>query len=290
VKRIIAVSLSVFMFLFLFQFHINLQHKGVEADIVSAATSKPTPTPAPTPTPTPTPTPAPTPAPTPTDTNTTPAPIVWSAVPSAWASQDIQKASSYGLTVSSLMDEYNKPITRKEFIQLVMNHYTVSGGELWNSVTARPFADTTDQSVIDAYYLGLVDGTGNDLFTPDGQLTRQEAAVILYREWSALWGAGQTESVLQPLKYSDADKISDWAMKAMQFMNQQGILKGTDREKLDPRGITTREQAMLLVLRSYEIRNASIDQTTPDAVSSATVNHSGGSEDEDSEYDEEDDD
>jgi hypothetical protein len=58
-------------------------------------------------------------------------------------------------------------------------------------------------------------------------------------------------------------------------MNQIGVLNGTNDGKINPTVNTTREQAMILVMRSYEAHAKLSDTAPPDAVTSATSQQNG---------------
>ena len=129
---------------------------SIAADTVSAATgapaTKPTPAPAPKPTPAPVPKPAPTPTPMPAP-KPTPAPIPasaptpsgqvsWISTPSGWAKQEVSRAVLDGLTVNSIMSQFNKPITREEFVALIIKLYETSGGKVVVPASQKPFKDS----------------------------------------------------------------------------------------------------------------------------------------------------
>ncbi len=253
-------------------------------DVVSAATApapapapKPTPAPAPKPTPAPAPkpTPAPTPAPIPPVVTPAPAPAPngtgnWLSKPSAWAKQEVDRAVLDGLTVASLMNQFDKPITREEFVQLIINLYEASGGSVVLPILEKPFQDTSNTVVAKAYELGLIEGIGNANFNPNGLLTRQESAVILKREWSKL-GLDSYYTVTAPVVFIDRAKIAGWAKDAAQYMNQAGILMGTSQGVMNPQGLTTREQAIALILRSFEKGQTLLANAAVDTISSATI-------------------
>ncbi len=239
------------LFLSFFQFWPHFPIHSLETDTVSAATSKPSPSPSPSPAPAPTPTPVP-------DAS------AWSSQPSSWAAEDIQKAGSYGLTVSGLTDQYNRPITRLQFVQLVMKQYAASGGTSDGSAALKPFSDSSDKAVAAAFSLGIIHGSGDGKFNPDGKLTRQEAAVILFREWNLL-SSEKNDPVIYPRVFSDSAQIADWAADSVRYMNQIGVLNGTNDGKINPTVNTTREQAMILVMRSYEAHAKLTDSVLPES-------------------------
>jgi hypothetical protein len=259
--------------------------QNLGTDVVSAATSTtpPKPTPAPVPKPTPKPVPKPTPAPVPTPTPApAPAPVPatpggnsnWSSTPSVWAKQEVARAVLDGLTVDSITDQYNRPITREEFVQLIVKLYELSAGDLVSPSTTNPFKDTTSTNVLKAYNLGVIQGIGYAKFNPAGLLTRQEAAVILLREWEKLSPESNFTATV-PLPFTDKGSISAWALDAVQYMHQVGILKGNNDGKINSGGFLTREQAIALILRSFETSPAiladSLTYVQPDTTSSATT-------------------
>lgn len=52
-------------------------------------------------------------------------------------------------------------------------------------------------------------------------------------------------------RFKDEGSIASWAMESVRFMFKNGIMKGHDGY-VSPLGNTTREQAVLLIVRTYE--------------------------------------
>ena len=118
-----------------------------------------------------------------------------------------------------------------------------------NAVTASTFADVSPDAgyanaVAWAEEKGLVTGYGNGNFGPDDPVTREQAAVILYR-WA---GAAETNSDLTT--YPDAGNVHDWAAEAMAWAVGAGLIAGGDGARLDPQGQTTRVGAAAMLLRT----------------------------------------
>ncbi len=78
---------------------------------------------------------------------------------------------------------------------------------------------------------GVSDGTN-----PEGTITREQLAVMLYRY------AGSPESSGTALDCADADQISDWAYMGMHWAVSNGILSGKGNDTLDPQGNATRAE------------------------------------------------
>ncbi len=98
---------------------------------------------------------------------------------------------------------------------------------------------------------GIVSGVGKGLFEPDGKVTREQMATILYR-YARQNGLDVTtpSDVLQT--FPDADKISAYAIDPLSWTVHQGIIGGTREGNtlfLDPQGSATRAQVAAILTR-----------------------------------------
>ena len=74
--------------------------------------------------------------------------------------------------------------------------------------------------------------------------------------------------------FADKDCIAEWAKKEINFVYLKKIIKGVGENKIDPMGNTTREQAIVLLKRTYETfskGNASNVSVSPTAIPSRTT-------------------
>ena len=78
---------------------------------------------------------------------------------------------------------------------------------------------------------GVSDGTN-----PEGTITREQLAVMLYRY------AGSPEVSADALTFADADLVSDWAVDGVRWAVSNGILSGKGNNTLDPQGNATRAE------------------------------------------------
>ena len=113
------------------------------------------------------------------------------------------------------------------------------------------FTDTQDPIVSMLSALGVVNGKGNGLFEPQADITREEAAVMLWRLAQQL---GTVEPNRSQITFSDAGQISSWAKQAVSVIsaceyNGNAIMNGTGNNQFSPRQQYTREQAILTMLR-----------------------------------------
>ena len=90
---------------------------------------------------------------------------------------------------------------------------------------------------------GIVSGVGEGLFNPNGDITREQMALIMYRfaEYAGL----DTDFSADIDGYPDVDRVHSYALTAMRWAVGVGILSGTKVDEeilLDPRGNATRAQ------------------------------------------------
>ena len=95
---------------------------------------------------------------------------------------------------------------------------------------------------------GIVKGYDDMFFGPDDPITREQLAVILYR-FAAYLGLDTTVKNSDVLStFSDADQISDWAVEAITWMVDAGLMKGVSDDMLDPAAESNRAQLATLLM------------------------------------------
>ena len=175
-------------------------------------------------------------------------------IQSDWAAADISSAISAGIVPSDLQNGYQRNITRKEFCQIIdamlrqkMEDYSgalYATGISYNDARAA-LTDTWDEGVINCYRFGIVDGVGNNKFSPNESLTREQAAKILMGAAKTIGLPGSESNNI----WSDASQISSWAHEGINYVVGAGIMNGTGDTTFDPQGMFTREQAIVTVYR-----------------------------------------
>jgi len=171
---------------------------------------------------------------------------------SAWAVIEIEQAIAHGLTTDGILSDFQKNITRREFCEISVKLYEKLSGRTAAPVSPNPFTDTSNAEILKAYNLGIVKGVSPDRFAPDQSITRQEICVMLMRALKAAIPSLNTETAHSTV-FADENKIAQWAIDAVRFMNSRGIMKGVGSNMINPLGNTTREQAIILVKRTYEV-------------------------------------
>ena len=105
--------------------------------------------------------------------------------------------------------------------------------------------------MLKAYNVGITQGTGADTFTPDALITREQMATMMTR---ALTKAGiDTKVDLEKVtKFADDAEMHDWGKESIYYMSSIEIIKGIGNNAFNVLGNATREQALLISVRSAE--------------------------------------
>ena len=185
--------------------------------------------------------------------------------PSEWAVPEINLAIENGLVTEKVLGNYQDDITREDFCELVVKLYEALSGAEAQLPEENVFTDTENPEILKANALGIVLGKTETEFFPDDNITRQEIAVMFYRTLKAVHPSLVAESF--EAAFTDMDEISDWALEAIGFMSNKGIIKGMDGNMVAPKANTSREQAIALVNRTYELfKDAEIEEPVEEEV------------------------
>ncbi|MBQ1730144.1 MAG: S-layer homology domain-containing protein [Oscillospiraceae bacterium] len=152
----------------------------------------------------------------------------------------------------------NEFMTRGEFVKALYGAYLLRSGQETASYTEMPFTDVEyhDENgnctgvwdaVCWAYESGIAKGTGNGEFNPDGALSREMAATMLYRFLASDVKAEKEKS------FTDERSTSFWAYEAIKWAAGVGLIKGYSDGSLKPRNYITRAEGAALVLRAAEL-------------------------------------
>ena len=183
-------------------------------------------------------------------------------VPSDWAKSEVEEAAGLGIVSGEYLRDYQKPITRGEFCGLIINTLRAQDEKIINNINADgiKFTDTDNSDIKTAAALGIAAGVGDNKFDPNGLITRQQAARMLYKA-ANLSGCEEyfdyrfTDSNKRfdfPYKFADISQFEHWSAVGIQYCFQNKIMLGVGGNRFDPNGNYTREQAYLTALRLYK--------------------------------------
>ena len=117
---------------------------------------------------------------------------------------------------------------------------------------ANPFNDVPEgqwytQAVIWAAENGITYGTGSNSFSPHDPVTREQAAVILYRYASLVGKVAVSGSSLD--LYTDASLVHEYALDGVNWAISQGVISGVGNARLGLGEMCTRSQAAAILYR-----------------------------------------
>lgn len=96
---------------------------------------------------------------------------------------------------------------------------------------------------------GIVTGVDDGLFSPNGAITREQLATILYR--FAKYVGDDVSASANLTGFVDAGSISDYAQTAMSWAVATGLFEGRDNGKLEPTGTATRAEIATVFMRHF---------------------------------------
>ena len=96
---------------------------------------------------------------------------------------------------------------------------------------------------------GIVKGCGDGTFRPNDTITREQMVTILYRyaEYKGCdVSVGEDTNILS---FDDAEQVAPYAIEAFEWAGGAGIINGTSKTTLSPKGSATRGQVAAILHR-----------------------------------------
>lgn len=172
-----------------------------------------------------------------------------------WAHEGIDFAVGYGLFSGNDKGQFlpNDTMTRAMLVVVLYNldgHPSTKYKELFSDVKESKWYAT---AVTWAAQNNVVSGVGNGKFDPNGVVTREQIASILYRYTQMIGVETYVDrSILQD--FSDGGKVSSWAKDAMSWACNVGLISGKasgGKVLLDPKGNATRAEVASILMRYW---------------------------------------
>lgn len=138
----------------------------------------------------------------------------------------------------------NDTVTRAEMAKMISGVFLTEepSGE-------NPFSDVSDadwscEFIKKAYAAGLITGYDGGTFGPNDEITRQDAAVMLYRAAKKF----NIEFYAEITKYfADEDEFANYAKEAISNMYNMGFINGVGDNRFAPNEKTTRAQTAKII-------------------------------------------
>lgn len=169
----------------------------------------------------------------------------------AWAKKQIEVLASKGILRGTTENKYSPQtdITRADFLYFLVRTL---------GIDARVDGNFDDIDKDTYYYkeigiakkLGIATGTGNNKFSPDASITRQDMMVLTERALRMLKKLKVQGTASDLEKFADKSLIAPYAIDSVASLVKEGLIVGSGG-RVNPLGNTTRAEAAVFLYRIY---------------------------------------
>ncbi|MBP5244830.1 MAG: S-layer homology domain-containing protein, partial [Clostridia bacterium] len=160
-----------------------------------------------------------------------------------------------GLVPYAQQRRYKEAISRENIVDMIVVMLEKVKGKSVDEIAAENgvsvgenrFTDTNSRNVDACFSLGVVNGVGEGLFNPDGNLTRAEMIAMINRT-ATLFGI-ETNGY----EYTFDDTADHWVNGEIGWSVHSKIINGVGDNKFAPDLQLTKEQAILILYRACKI-------------------------------------
>ena len=150
----------------------------------------------------------------------------------------------------------NLTLTRAQIVTVLAKMSAEDTSEYANRST---FIDVKESSYYHAslewaHEKGMASGVGNGKFNPNGAITRQDLALMLYKYAKYVSSDGIYSDRANLTEYTDYGSISDYATEALVWAVSNGLISGTGKNIISPKATATRAQLSLIVKNFYNLQ------------------------------------
>ena len=168
-----------------------------------------------------------------------------------WFYQGVRYVVEKGMAIPVSKNYFGarQDATRAEIVYMLYQYDgapSVSGNTSFGDVSSSAWYA---KAVAWAAGNGIVSGQNQSTFNPNGSVTREQLSAILYR-YARYKGVNVTNTGDYMVSaYSDKDYISSYAKDAVNWICNAGLLSGRTETQLEPRGIATKAELSVMVMR-----------------------------------------
>ena len=174
--------------------------------------------------------------------------------PGSWYEQSVQYATEHGLMNGTGTNTFEPESTMtRAMLVTVLWRYANAPKPGANPFTDVPNGKWYTDAVAWAAENGVVNGVGDGKFEPDGSVTREQMATILYR-YAQKVGI-DTSKHTELSAFPDANRVSAYARAPMQWIVAEGVIGGSrenGQDWLNPQGNATRAEVATILMRFIE--------------------------------------
>ena len=174
--------------------------------------------------------------------------------PGSWYEQPVQYATEHGLMNGTGTNTFEPESTMtRAMLVTVLWRYAGAPKPGANPFTDVPNGKWYTDAVAWAAENGVVNGVGDGKFEPDGSVTREQMATILYR-YAQKVGI-DTSKHTELSAFPDASRVSAYARAPMQWIVAEGVIGGSrenGQDWLNPQCNATRAEVATILMRFIE--------------------------------------
>lgn len=167
-----------------------------------------------------------------------------------WARDGVADAIGKGFVRGGLQNSYSNVITRAEFCRMAVDWVEYAVGKDIDAILSErgltrdtdSFTDTSDPDILAAFALGITNGTGGGMFSPDAEFSREQAAAMIANSCRVV---GADTANPPPSGFTDLETAAEWALAGISFVRAHGIMQGTGNDEFSPKTAFTREQSII---------------------------------------------
>lgn len=177
--------------------------------------------------------------------------------PGAWYVDTVKYVYEKGIMTGTGNGDTFEPdaqLTRGQFVMILYSMEgkpEVAGENVFTDVNESAYYAN---STVWASEKGITAGTGDENFSPNNIITREQLVIMLYK-FAGMKGYDLTTDENALNEFKDTDKVSQYATEAVKWALTQDIISGkeTDGElKLDPQRSATRAECATMIMKLIE--------------------------------------
>ena len=147
-----------------------------------------------------------------------------------------------------------EPVTRGQFAALLVRSLGLQTGQFKGIYKDIPTNAWYAKDVEAAQEAGIIKGVSKDVFKPEAEISREEAAVMIFRAYEYIENVC-TSCELKYIKtsFNDMDQVSSWAKDAVLINYSKRIIDGVTKDKFMPKANVQRGQLAKMLIEFLKV-------------------------------------
>lgn len=144
----------------------------------------------------------------------------------------------------------NSPITRAEFASIIARVFDINGGSVGDEDELSDINSHWARNAINNLAsAGIINGYGDGTFKPNQTISREEVIIILSR----MMNLNEVAKDDSKGNFTDMSSVSAFAVNQIKDAAQAGIISGRPNGVFDPKGTSTRAEALTIILNALNL-------------------------------------